>query len=145
MEKRMIKFALGAVATLGMALGLTLASSGAIAAEKALPRVLDKTDNTQVSAAADAPNARLVALVSYTGKIVQSKGLDSITRIDRGVYCVKPAGSTGIDVSKSVAIVTPEWSYTNYINEVMAQWARAGSGCGSGRFGVITLSDYNLN
>src|SRR4051794_1273285 len=116
MEKKMVNFALGAAATLGMVLGLALGSSGTIAAERALPRVLDKADNSPVTAAAQAPNARLVALVSYTGKIVQSKGLDSITRIDRGVYCVKPLASAGIDVSSSVATVTPEWSYTNYIN-----------------------------
>ncbi|MFL5258312.1 MAG: hypothetical protein ACJ8AS_01055 [Hyphomicrobiales bacterium] len=123
---------------------VALTGSAALAAETPIPRALDKADATTIRAAAQAPNARLVALVAANGKIIQSKGVDTITRINTGVYCVRPSASAGIDVSNSVAIVTVEWSYSK-INEVMAQWARSGSGCGSDRFGVITLSDFNLN
>jgi hypothetical protein len=132
-------------ASAGAVLALVaLAGSATMAAETVIPRAISKGDATTVNAAAQAPNARLVALVAANGKIIQSKGVDTITRINTGVYCVKPNASSGIDVSNSVAIVTVEWSYSKF-NEVMAQWARSGSGCGSGRFGVVTLSDFNLN
>ena len=123
---------------------LFLTCSAALAAEKVAPRSIGAPDSTAVQSAADAPNARLVALVARGGSIIQSKGVASVTRINTGVYCIRPDASANINVNNSIAIVTAEWSYSKY-NESLAQWARAGSGCGSDRFGVVTTSDVNLN
>src|SRR6266540_2204860 len=127
-----------------LAAAFFLTCSATSGAEKIVPRSIDSHDMAAAQSAADAPNARLVALVDRAGNILQSKGVDSVKRIDTGVYCIRPQASANINPKNSIAIVTAEWSYSRF-NEVEAQWARAGSGCGSDRFGVITTSDFNLN
>jgi len=117
-------------------------AAGSGAAE--VPRAINKSDMPKIVSAATAPNARLVALVAANGQLIQSKGVASVSRINTGVYCIRPDASTNIKVNSSVATVSVEWSYSRF-NEVTAQWARSGVGCGSDRFGVVTLSDFNLD
>jgi hypothetical protein len=95
--------------------------------------------------AADAPNARLVALVrAPDGVVVMQKGVQSVTRIARGVYCIRPAASAGIIPALAVVVVSVEYFYSLY-NEVTVQWARAQNGCPAGSLGVYTLADENLD
>lgn len=91
---------------------------------------------------ADAPNARLAALIRAGGAIVRNKGVSSVTRIDLGVYCILPTAATGIVPNTALVTLTPEYAYSQY-NEILVQWAAAGSGCGSNRIGVYTLADPN--
>jgi len=99
----------------------------------------------QAAVVADAPNARMVALVrAPDGVLVMQKGVQSVTRIARGVYCIQPAAATGINPQTAVAVVSVEYFYS-LINEVQVQWARRQNGCGNNRFGVYTLADENLD
>jgi hypothetical protein len=94
------------------------------------------------AAAAQAPNARLVALIKAGGKIVKHKGVDSVTRSGTGIYCIKPLASTGIDPATAIVILTVDFFYSTR-NEVKVQSAASGSGCGSTRIGVYTLADID--
>jgi hypothetical protein len=93
---------------------------------------------------AEAPNARLAGLVRAGGTIVRNKGISSITRIGVGVYCILPVASTGITPSTAIVTLTTEYFYSQ-LNEIMVQWAAAGSGCPSNRIGVYTLADPNAD
>ena len=123
-----------------------LACSVAAATVNAQPRAKDSSDTSSSVAAivAQAPNARLAALIAPGPKIIRNKGVASVTRLATGVYCIKPAASTGIDPSNSIAIVSVEFFWSGF-NEVTVQWASQGSGCGSDKFGVYTLGDFNLD
>ena len=90
----------------------------------------------------NAPNARLAGLFNAGGSPVRTKGVDSIERVDTGVYCIRPAASANINVSKSLISLTVEFSFSD-VTEAMAQWAEGLSGCGNGRFGVYTFADPN--
>jgi len=140
MGRRFSSFFTGAAAVL-------VACSVAAAQERDRPR--DRTGDqgqspAQTRAPADAPNARMVALVRSGGTVIMSKGVESVTRIAAGVYCIKPEAATGIDPLTAVAVVSVEYFYSLY-NEVTVQWARRGHGCGNNRFGVYTLADKNLD
>ncbi len=91
---------------------------------------------------ADGPNARLAALIRFGGVVIRNKGVSSVTRLSLGVYCILPTAATGIVPSTAIVMLTPEYYYSQY-NEIMVQWAAAGSGCGSNRIGVYTLVDSN--
>jgi hypothetical protein len=91
-----------------------------------------------------APNARLAALIKSGGGIVRNKGVQSVTRIAKGVYCIRPQSSTGINPANAIVTVAVEYYYSR-LNEVQVQWAVQGSGCGSNRIAVYTLSDLNAN
>ena len=122
-----------------------IACSMASATANALPRAKDSSSSSAVATiTAQAPNARLAALIAAGGKIVRNKGVASVTRLSTGVYCIKPAASTGIDPSNSIAIVSVEFYWSRF-NEVTVQWASQGSGCGSDKFAVYTLGDFNLD
>ena len=94
--------------------------------------------------AADAPNARLAALIRFGGTVIRKKGVSSVTRIATGVYCILPQAATGIVPNKAIVTLTPEYYYSQ-LNEVKVQWAAGGSGCGSTRIGVYTLADVNAD
>jgi hypothetical protein len=146
MEDAMKRAALGHIAPVAAALVFAaFAASAAQSAENEHPR-----DRTQTGAAAQAkalggvvaPGARLAALVDAGGAPVRTKGVQSIERIDVGVYCIRPRADSNINVNNSIVIVSPEFFYSD-VDEVIVQWAASGSGCGAGRFGVYTLSDGN--
>jgi hypothetical protein len=99
---------------------------------------------TRAPVAVDAPNARMVALIRSGGVLIMSKGVESVTRIAAGVYCIKPEAGTGIDPRTAVAVVSVEYFYSFY-NESTVQWARRGHDCGNDRFGVYTFADRNLD
>jgi len=94
----------------------------------------------QAAVVADAPNARLAALVRRDAKLVRNKGVAALQRIAVGVYCITPAASTGIVPNTALVMLTPEYYYS-LLNEIKVQWASAGSGCGANRIGVYTLAD----
>src|SRR3972149_4020528 len=94
--------------------------------------------------AADAPNARLAALIRYGGTVIRQKGVSSVTRIARGVYCIAPTGASGIVPNKAIVTLAPEYYYSQ-LNQIKVQWAAAGSGCGNTRIGVYTLADTNVD
>jgi opacity protein-like surface antigen len=121
-----------------------LACSAASAADSVPPRAKDSPGAVTTEGRISAPNARLVALVAAGGKLIKSKGVDSVTRINEGRYCIRPQASLGIDPSNSIAIVSVEYFYSNF-NEVTVQWASRGSSCGSDRFAVYTFGDFNLD
>ena len=93
---------------------------------------------------ADAPNARLAALVRRDVVLVRNKGVASVHRIATGVYCISPKGSTGIVPSTAIVMLTPEYYYSA-LNEIKVQWASAGSNCGSNRIAVYTFADVYAN
>jgi hypothetical protein len=122
-----------------------LASSPALAAEKAPPRAKDTGEAaTAVEGRVAAPNARLAALIAAGGNIIEQKGVQSVARIAQGVYCIRPTASSGVDPNNSIAVVSVEYFYSQF-SEVVVQWAKKGSGCGSDRIGVYTLGDFNLD
>jgi hypothetical protein len=87
-----------------------------------------------------APNARLAALIDAGGRPVRTKGVQSVERIDVGVFCIRPTDGSGINVNSMIALVSPEYYYSQ-LNEVTVQWASTQSGCGAGRFAVYTFQD----
>lgn len=137
---------------MSVALGaLVVVVAGAVAStqERDRPRLKDERGalraDSRANRPADAPNARMVAIVrAPDGVVVLQKNVRSVRRIARGVYCIKPEPAAGIDPKTAVAVVSVEYFYS-LINEVMVQWARRQNGCGRNRFGVYTLADQNLN
>lgn len=133
----------------GMVILLT-AGAVAVAQERTgdRPRFKDAAESQRAvepqAAAADAPNARMVALVrAPDGRLVSGKGVHSVQRIATGVYCIRPTNATGINPLTAVAVVSVEYFYSLF-NEVTVQWARLQNGCGNARIGVYTLADPNL-
>jgi len=129
-----------------------LLASGAVAVAQERtnerPRLKDATETQRAvdsrAITADAPNARLVALVrAPDGVLVASKGVASVQRISRGVYCIRPTNASGINPLTAVAVVSVEYFYSLF-SEVKVQWARRQNGCGNNRIGVYTLADPNL-
>lgn len=130
---------------LSAALMLPLAGGATAETTKNQPRATDAAAAApKATTVVTAPNARLAALIRPGGAIVRQKGVASVSHPNVGVYCIQPAASTGIVPGNSIVIVTPEFFWSR-INEVTVQWASAGSGCGSGRIAVYTLSDFNLD
>jgi hypothetical protein len=91
--------------------------------------------------AAQAPNARLAALIDAGGAVIREKGVADVDRIATGVYCIRPEASTGINPSRAIVMVSVEYFYSQ-LNEVMVQWAAREHGCGSERIAVYTLADF---
>jgi len=122
--------------------------AGSLAAAQEQDRPRDKSSASAPAAErrapADAPNARMMALVRSGGVVILSKGVESVTRIAAGVYCIRPEAATGIDPQTAIAVVSVEYFYSHF-NEVQVQWARRGHTCGNDRFGVYTLGDLNLD
>lgn len=139
--RRFVSLALGA---------LIVMVAGAVAStqERDRPRLNDDPSARAASRAnrpADAPNARMVALVrAPDGVVILQKNVRRVRRISRGVYCIRPDPGAGIDPRTAVPVVSVEYFYS-LISEVMVQWARRQNGCGRNEFGVYTLADRNLN
>lgn len=93
---------------------------------------------------ADAPNARLAALVRRDVVLLRNKGVSSVTRIATGVYCILPTAASGIVATTAIVTLTPEYYYS-LLNEIKVQWAATGSGCGGKRIAVYTFADPNRN
>jgi hypothetical protein len=136
---------------LGAAISAVVAAGAVQAAEtgKAPPRSsTDAAAPRTVSPAAvvwaQAPNARLAALIRYDGALIRQKGVSSVTRIDTGVFCILPTSASGITPSRAIVTLTPEYYYSK-LNEVKVQWAVNGAGCGSNRIAVYTLADVNAD
>jgi hypothetical protein len=96
------------------------------------------------SVVADAPNARLAALVRRDARVIRNKGVAALQRISTGVYCITPKASTGIVPSTAIVTLTPEY-YFSALNEIKVQWASAGSNCGNNRIAVYTFADVYAN
>jgi hypothetical protein len=92
----------------------------------------------------NAPNARLAGLFDAGGAPIRTKGVNSIERIDTGVYCIQPAPSANINVNSIIPAVSVEYFYSTK-DEVTVQWVAKQSGCGSGRIGVYTFLNPNTN
>ena len=114
----------------------------------ARPRAVVKGEATRAAVtpkiAADAPFARVAALVRPNLVLARNKGVASVRRIDRGVYCIRPNAASGVDPATAVVTVTPEYFFSLY-NEVTVQWASRQNGCATNEIGVYTFADDNLN
>lgn len=135
------------IATFISAALLALAASTASAQDR--PRDSGQPDRGGTPApmaigGAAAPNSRLAALIDAGGAPIRTRGVQSVQRIATGVYCIRPAATTNINVNNSIVIVSVDYFYSN-LNEVEVQWASSASGCGADRFGVYTLADPNAN
>ena len=129
-------------AALSLAAGAAMAQTG-----NNPPRQKDGGKAATAAAApipATAPNARLAALIEAGGRLVRNKGVRSVTRIQRGVYCILPESSTGIDPAKAIVTATVEYFFTA-LNEAKVQWGAKGSPCGEKHIAVYTLADLNGN
>ena len=104
--------------------------------------VLSAGVETEALGGLSAPNARLAGLIDAGGAPIRTKAIASITRIDIGVYCIRPTSSSGVNVNTAVVTLTPEFFYS-LLNEMKVQWAAQGSGCPAGQIGVYTLADTN--
>ena len=91
-----------------------------------------------------APFARLAGLFDAGGAPIRTKGIQSIQRIDTGVYCIRPAAGTNINVNTIIASVSVEYFYSQ-ADEVQVQWVATQSGCGAGRIGVYTFRNPSLS
>lgn len=93
---------------------------------------------------ADAPNARLAGLILRDLRIQRRKNIDSVRRIDTGVYCIRPTAASGIDPTTAIVVLTPEYYFSLY-NEVKVEWASRRNGCTATELGVYTFADVNLD
>ena len=93
--------------------------------------------------AAEAPNARLAALVSGGASagsftVRRQVGVAQITNPQAGVYCVKPAAGTGVKPAKAVPIVGTEYANTSGFDS-FAMWNSARPSCPTGNIEVDTF------
>ncbi len=93
---------------------------------------------------ADAPNARLAALILRDLRIQRRKNVDNVRRIDIGVYCIRPSAASGINPTTNIVVLTPEYFFSLY-NEIKVEWASRRSGCSANEIGVYTFADTNLD
>ena len=93
---------------------------------------------------ADAPNARLAALIRRDLVVQRNKNVANVRRIATGVYCIRPSAAAGINPTTNIVVLTPEYYFSLY-NEVKVQWASRSNGCASTEIGVYTMADVNLN
>jgi len=93
---------------------------------------------------ADAPNARLAALIRRDLTLIRNKGVQRVTRPQIGVYCIKPTAASGVNPATAIVTLTPEYFYSLY-NEIKVQWATKGSPCPTNTIAVYTTADGNLD
>lgn len=100
----------------------------------------DPQPQTQARAigGAEAPNARLAALIDQAGGVVRSKGVRAIQHPEPGVFCIRPKGSANIDVTRVVPSVTVDWSNSSG-DALMAFYRSSGFGCSANRITVLTV------
>ena len=94
--------------------------------------------------AADAPNARLAALILRDLTIQRNKNVNRVRRLAVGVYCIRPTAASGVDPRNNIVVLTPEYYFSLY-NEVKVQWASRRNGCNADEVGVYTMADANLD
>ena len=99
---------------------------------------------TNPEIAADAPNARLAALILRDGRVPRNKGVNRVRRPDVGVYCIRPTVASGINPATNIVMLTPEYFFSLY-NEVKVQWASRRNSCNADEIGVYTMADVNLD
>jgi len=134
---------------LALAAGASLVlASAAMAQDNGRPRDGDASARAGAEAAraiggAQAPKARLAALIDAGGAPVRTKGVQSVVRIDRGVYCIRPTAGTNITPRKAIIIVSVDYFYSSAAakDRVLVQTADKQNGCGTGRIGIYTLAD----
>jgi hypothetical protein len=105
---------------------------------------IGKEAATNPEIAADAPNARLAALILRDGRVPRNKGVNRVRRPAVGVYCIRPTAAAAINPATNIVMLTPEYFFSLY-NEIKVQWASRGSGCDSTEIGVYTMADVNLD
>jgi hypothetical protein len=97
---------------------------------------------------ADAPGVRLAGLIRNDGAILRNKGIASVTKPARGIFCVQPTAASGVTPSNAVVQVTVDWSRTQF-NEAMVQWASVpslhGPWCSTSKIEIHTLLDVQPN
>ena len=93
---------------------------------------------------AEAPNARLAALIDAGGAIIRQKGVANVVRISEGQYCIRPTAASGVNPRTAIVIVTEEFFFS-WLDEIEAQWASRGHDCGPNRIAVRTKDDRDLN
>lgn len=103
----------------------------------------DQTPEATTRIAADAPNARVAALILRNLAIPRNKGVANVRRIGTGQYCVRPTVASGVDPATAIVVLTPEFHFSLY-NEVTVQWRSTNNGCASNEIGVYTFSDRFL-
>jgi hypothetical protein len=99
---------------------------------------------TNPEIAADAPFARLAALILRDGRVPRNKGVNRVRRPEIGVYCIRPTAASGIDPTTNIVMLTPEYFFSLY-NEVKVQWASRRNSCNADEIGVYTMADVNLD
>ena len=135
---------------LAMAAGLAFACSAASAQQQAPGERESASPNAEraVGAAsagvdAQAPNARLTALVDSGGRVVRSTNVDYVTNPRPGVYCIRP--ETRLNLNRMIAVVSVEFFYSRF-SEALVQWrSDPGFFCPDEHIEVYTLGDPNLN
>ena len=105
---------------------------------------IGKEAATNPEVVADAPNARLAALILRDLRIQRDNNVDDVRRIHVGVYCIRPGAASGIDPTTNIVVLTPEYYFSLY-NEMKVQWASRGNGCNANEIGVYTMADANLD
>ena len=105
---------------------------------------MGKEAATNPEIVADAPNARLAALILRDLRIQRRKNVDNVRRIDVGVYCIRPSAASGINPTTNIVVLTPEYFFSLY-NEIKVEWASRRSGCSANEIGVYTMADANLD
>jgi hypothetical protein len=133
----------GAVATfiaspLAFAQSDTQASTAARGSDRPNQRV------AQTRIAADAGTVRLAGLIRNDGAVLRNKGIASVTKPARGVFCIKPTAASGITPSNAIVQLTVDWSRTQF-NEALAQWADIPQRCHASQIEVRTLLDTQPN
>ena len=105
---------------------------------------MGKEAATNPEIVADAPNARLAALILRDLRIQRRKNVDNVRRIDVGVYCIRPSAASGINPTTNIVVLTPEYYFSLY-NEIKVEWASRRNGCNANEIGVYTMADANLD
>jgi hypothetical protein len=150
MEIAMISFVTRATSIAAAVAALSMLASAAAAQER--PRdttppsketLMFPSAQARAFGGVAAPNARLAGLFDAGGRPVRTKGVQSIQRIDPGVYCIRPLSNTNINVNTMIVVASVEYFYSE-LDEVQVQWASTQNGCGAGRIGIYTFQNPSL-
>jgi len=126
---RLVISGTAAVAALVIVVGSALAESA---------KSHDPLPSIRAIGGAQAPNARIAALVVAGGTVRRSKGILGVTHPSAGQYCIDPTNSL-FDVNKAIPVVSVDWSSSSGPNGEMAQWRSSGVGCPLGQIAVLTF------
>ena len=94
--------------------------------------------------AAQAPYARVAALIKNGGTLLRSKRIARVTRVATGRYCIDP--SIEIDVNRAIVVATVDWSHSLPGSDAdLVQWRSTGADCAPGSFEVLTFRNSSGN